>query len=158
MDKIPSFQKDHDKLQPGFHFSGFNCGIATFDLRFKKPNAGDFLSPAALHSVEHMMATALRNGAYKEHIVYFGPMGCRTGFYLLTAGMRFEEALEATREALAACELFDKVPGAEKRECGNYLEHDLAGAKAECAAYRALLGSLGAEALEEERKAMEAAR
>lgn len=158
MDKIPSFQKDHDKLQPGFHFSGFHCGVATFDLRFKKPNAGDYLSPAALHSVEHMMATALRNGPFKEHIVYFGPMGCRTGFYLLTAGMTFGEALSATKDALAECAQFDAVPGAQKRECGNYLEHDLARAKAECAAYRALLFSLPAEILEAERATMEGAK
>ena len=129
MDKIPSFQKDHDKLQPGFHFSGFNCGIATFDLRFKKPNAGDFVSPAASHSIEHMMATALRNGKYKANIVYFGPMGCLTGFYLLTSGLSFADALDATLSALAECGKFEKVPGAEKRECGNYLDHDLAGAK-----------------------------
>ena len=158
MDKIPSFQKDHDNLQPGFHFSGYNCGVATFDLRFKKPNAGDFLSSAALHSVEHMMATALRNGAFREHIVYFGPMGCRTGFYLLTADLSFDDAFAAAKAALEACARFDAVPGAERRECGNYLEHDLAGAKAECAAYRALLCSLPAEALAAERAAMEAAK
>ena len=154
MDKIPSFQKDHDKLQPGFHFSGFNCGVATFDLRFIKPNAGDFVSPAASHSIEHMMATALRNGKYKANIVYFGPMGCRTGFYLLTSGLSFVDALDATLSALAECGKFEKVPGAEKRECGNYLDHDLAGAKAECAAYLRLLGSLPAETLGAEREAM----
>ena len=158
MDKIPSFQKDHDKLQPGFHFSGFNCGIVTFDLRFKKPNAGDFISPAALHSIEHMMATALRNGKHKANIVYFGPMGCRTGFYLLTSDLTFSDALEATLSALGECENFDRVPGAEKRECGNYLEHDLAGAKAECSAYLHLLRSLPAQITEAERAAMEAAK
>ena len=75
MDKIPSFQKNHDVLQPGFHFSGVQKGVDTFDLRFKKPNAGDFISPKALHSVEHMLATALRNGKCKDSVLYFGPMG-----------------------------------------------------------------------------------
>ena len=86
MNKIPSFQKDHDKLLPGLHFSGVQKGVLTLDLRFKKPNAGDFIAQGALHSIEHMMATALRNGEKKEHVLYFGPMGCRTGFYLLLAG------------------------------------------------------------------------
>ena len=101
-----------------------------------------------------MMATALRNGKYKANIVYFGPMGCRTGFYLLTSGLSFAYALDATLSALAECGKFEKVPGAEKRECGNYLDHDLAGAKAECAAYLCLLGSLPAETLGAEREAM----
>ena len=100
MDKIPSFQKNHDVLQPGFHFSGVQKGVDTFDLRFKKPNAGDFISPKALHSVEHMLATALRNGKCKDSVLYFGPMGCRTGFYLLTTGLTCEEVFSALKTAL----------------------------------------------------------
>lgn len=142
MDKIPSFQKDHDKLQPGFHFSGFSCGVATFDLRFKKPNAGDFVSPAASHSIEHMMATALRNGKYKANIVYFGPMGCRTGFYLLTVQLSREEVLALLKESIPAALAMDTVPGSTRKECGNYLEHDPEGAKKELAAYLAVLETL----------------
>lgn len=139
MDKIPSFQKNHDVLQPGFHFSGVQKGVDTFDLRFKKPNAGDFISPKALHSVEHMLATALRNGKCKDSVLYFGPMGCRTGFYLLTVNMDEKTVRNTLKEALAAALDFDSVPGAEKAECGNYLEHDLNGAKKECAEYLRLL-------------------
>ena len=139
MDKIPSFQKNHDVLQPGFHFSGVQKGVDTFDLRFKKPNAGDFISPKELHSVEHMLATALRNGKCKDSVLYFGPMGCRTGFYLLTVNMDEKTVRNTLKEALAAALDFDSVPGAEKAECGNYLEHDLNGAKKECAEYLRLL-------------------
>lgn len=145
MDKIPSFQKDHDKLMPGLYMSVAANGIATFDLRFKKPNGGDYIAQPALHSIEHMLATVLRNGAHKEDIVYFGPMGCRTGFYLLTEHLGYREVLALLQEALSACLQLDSVPGSEKSECGNYLEHDLEGAKRECATYLALLNALSAK-------------
>ena len=142
MDKIPSFQKNHDVLQPGLHFSGTQKGIDTFDLRFKKPNSDNFISPKALHSVEHMLATALRNGKYKDNIIYFGPMGCRTGFYLLTTDMSFADVLSALKAALVIALAMDAVPGSSRIECGNYLEHDLADAKRECTAYLSLLSSM----------------
>ena len=143
MDKIPSFQKDHNKLMPGLYMSVAKNGIATFDLRFKRPNEGDYIAQAALHSIEHMLATILRNGEHKEDIVYFGPMGCRTGFYLLTTNMGYGETLAILKRAFAESLRMEEVPGALKNECGNYLEHDLAGAKRECAAYLALLETLG---------------
>ena len=87
----------------------------------------------------HMMATALRNGEKKEHVLYFGPMGCRTGFYLLTEGLTYREAREAVLLAIVACLGMDEVPGSHREECGNYLEHDLAGAKTELTRYLALL-------------------
>lgn len=139
MEKIASFQKDHDKLMPGFYLSGTANGVSTFDLRFKKPNQGDFIAQPALHSIEHIMATVLRNGGHKNDIVYFGPMGCRTGFYLLTVNMDEKTVRNTLKEALAAALDFDSVPGAEKAECGNYLEHDLNGAKKECTEYLRLL-------------------
>lgn len=139
MEKIASFQKNHDKLMPGFYLSGTANGVSTFDLRFKKPNQGDFIAQPALHSIEHIMATVLRNGGHKNDIVYFGPMGCRTGFYLLTVNMDEKTVRNTLKEALAAALDFDSVPGAEKAECGNYLEHDLNGAKKECAKYLRLL-------------------
>ena len=157
MDKIPSFQKNHDLLQPGFYFSGAQRGVDTFDLRFKKPNCGDFISPKALHSIEHMLATALRNGNHKENIIYFGPMGCRTGFYLLTVGMTCEQVLSALKSAVIAALAMDEVPGAARIECGNYLQHDLADAKRECTAYLGLLAAIsGEEIAEQEEKRTEA--
>lgn len=157
MDKIPSFQKNHDTLQPGFHFSGTQKGIDTFDLRFKKPNADDFITPKALHSVEHMLATALRNGQYKDSVIYFGPMGCRTGFYLLTAGLTCAQVYSALTAALSAACAMDEVPGSARIECGNYREHDRIGARRECADYASLLAEITPEKIAaEEKKRQEA--
>lgn len=142
MDKIPSFEKDHDSLTPGLYAQTDANGVTTFDLRFKKPNAGDYISPKALHTVEHLMATALRNSRAKENIIYFGPMGCRTGFYLLTVRMAYEEVLALLKESIPAALALDEIPGSRREECGNYLEHDLAGAKEELAAYLAVLEKL----------------
>lgn len=142
MDKIPSFEKDHDSLTPGLYAQTDANGVTTFDLRFKKPNAGDYISPKALHTVEHLMATVLRNSRAKENIVYFGPMGCRTGFYLLTLRMSRDEVLSLLRVCIPAALALDEIPGSRREECGNYLEHDLAGAKEELAAYLAVLEKL----------------
>ncbi len=150
MDKIASFQKDHNTLCPGLYFSTRICGVETYDLRFKKPNAGDYIQNAALHSIEHMLATVLRNGPHKDKIVYFGPMGCRTGFYLLTAGLHYRTVLSMLKDAFAQSLALDGVPGAEKSECGNYAEHDLNGAKREIRAYLALLESIGEDEIAKE--------
>lgn len=139
MDKIPSFQKNHDALSVGLYAQTDANGVTTFDLRFKKPNTGDYISPKALHTVEHLMATVLRNSRAKENIVYFGPMGCRTGFYLLTLRMSRDEVLSLLRACIPAALALDEIPGSRREECGNYLEHDLAGAKEELAAYLAVL-------------------
>ncbi len=138
MKKIPSFEKDHDALQPGLHARTDANGITTFDLRFKKPNAGDYISPAALHSIEHLLATTVRNLG-EDDIVYFGPMGCRTGFYLLTLRKSYAEGKALIEEGIRAALALDEIPGATRKECGNYLEHDLEGAKKELTAYLALL-------------------
>ena len=142
MDKIPSFEKDHDSLTPGLYAQTDANGVTTFDLRFKKPNAGDYISPKALHTIEHLMATVLRNSRAKENIVYFGPMGCRTGFYLLTLRMSRDDVLSLLRACIPAALALDEIPGSRREECGNYLEHDLAGAKEELAAYLAVLEKL----------------
>ena len=142
MDKIPSFEKDHDSLTPGLYAQTDANGVTTFDLRLKKPNAGDYISPKALHTVEHLMATVLRNSRAKENIVYFGPMGCCTGLYLLTQRMSRDEVLSLLRACIPAALALDEIPGSRREECGNYLEHDLAGAKEELAAYLAVLEKL----------------
>ena len=139
MEKIPSFQKDHDKLAVGLHAQTDANGITTFDLRFKKPNAGDYITPKALHTIEHLLATVLRNSREKENIVYFGPMGCRTGFYLLTLRLSYEEVLALLKECIPAALALEEIPGNRREECGNYLEHDLEGAKKELRAYLELL-------------------
>ncbi len=142
MEKIPSFEKDHDSLVPGLYAQTDANHITTFDLRFKKPNAGDYITPKALHTVEHLMATVLRNSRAKQNIVYFGPMGCRTGFYLLTLRMNYGEVLALLKESIPVALALDEIPGSRREECGNCLEHDLAGAKEELAAYLAVLEKL----------------
>lgn len=139
MEKIPSFKKNHDELEPGLYLCGEAHGVSTFDLRFKKPNAGDYISCAASHTVEHLLATVLRNSDRKDDIIYFGPMGCRTGFYLLTVNMSYAEVENLLKESLKIAAALKEVPGAKREECGNYLDHDLAGAVCECKKYLEIL-------------------
>ncbi len=142
MDRIPSFSKNHDTLQTGLHECGTISGVTTWDLRFKKPNAGDYISPKALHTIEHLLATVLRNSYAKENIIYFGPMGCRTGFYLLTTRLNRDEVLSLLTSCLEVALTFTTVPGSKREECGNYLEHDLDGAIYECKKYLEILNRL----------------
>lgn len=139
MGEIQSFAIDHDKLLPGFYAHGCEHNVYTYDMRFKKPNDGDYISNAALHSIEHLFATTVRSSAIKDDVVYFGPMGCRTGFYLLLYGVEKNEALTVTKDCLRKCLSAETVFGATRKECGNYLEHDLSSAKKEIAAYLNLL-------------------
>lgn len=142
MDKIPSFQKNHDTLSVGLHAQTDANGITTFDLRLKKPNGGDYITPKALHTVEHLLATTLRNSERKDDVVYFGPMGCRTGFYLLTLRLSYGECLTLLKQCISAALALDGIPGSKREECGNYLEHDLEGAKKELKEYLAVLEKL----------------
>ncbi|MDE6442535.1 MAG: S-ribosylhomocysteine lyase [Clostridia bacterium] len=142
MEKIPSFSKNHDELKTGLHICGISHGVTTWDLRFKKPNAGDYITPKALHTIEHLLATVLRNSAEKDNIIYFGPMGCRTGFYLLTTNLDFDRTLELLKESLALSLELTEVPGNKREECGNYLEHDLQDAKNECKKYLEILNNI----------------
>ncbi len=158
MDKIPSFQKNHNVLMPGMYFSTLLQNVATFDLRFKKPNCGDYLSPAAMHTIEHLLATALRNGKNKENIIYFGPMGCRTGFYLLTVHTDYLAALSCLKDAIHAALAMETIPGSKKIECGNYRSHDLIGAKKELTAYLKILDSISEEQISHEQNKFEGAK
>lgn len=142
MDKIPSFSKNHDNLKVGLHKSTETHGVTTWDLRFKKPNAGIYVSPKALHTVEHLLATVLRNSDEKDNVIYFGPMGCRTGFYLLTVNLERGGVLKLLKESCAVALDLDEIPGSRREECGNYLEHDLKDAKREIAAYAEILRNI----------------
>ena len=140
MQKIASFTVDHDLLEPGIYVSRIDGDVTTYDLRTRKPNMGDYMDDVTLHSVEHMLATYLRGGEIGKSVIYFGPMGCRTGFYLLTRDLEPATVLEALKKALAATVQHEgEVFGKSRRECGNYLELDIGAAKAECAAYLAVL-------------------
>lgn len=135
MDNIKSFELDHNTMTPGFYCLGEANGVYTYDMRFKYPNKGDYISYAALHSIEHLFAVVIRNSEIKDKVVYFGPMGCRTGCYLLLYKTQEQEALKITIECLKKCIELDYVPGTKPIECGNYREHDLEGAKKEIKAY-----------------------
>ncbi len=140
MKRIASFSVDHDKITPGMYISRIDGDITSFDLRTRTPNKGSYMDNVTMHSVEHMLATLLRNGPHGDRIIYFGPMGCRTGFYLLTRDLEPLAVLAELKRALAATLAHEgSVFGATRVECGNYLELDLDAAKKECAAYLAVL-------------------
>lgn len=148
MKTIQSFCINHDTLIPGLYTSRVDGDIITYDLRFVHPNTPPFLEVAAMHTIEHLFATYVRNSVYEDHIIYFGPMGCRTGFYFLTRGMSEEQVIALTQETLAFIAAYEgDIPGATKRECGNYLEHDLAGARTYSAAQAAVMAEWTTERL-----------
>ena len=141
-DKIESFKIDHDLLDPGFYISRIDGNIITYDLRTRRPNAGDYMDNITMHSVEHMFATYIRNSAVSDNVIYFGPMGCQTGFYLLTRGLTNEKVLEAVLETLEKIISHDgEMFGAKRIECGNYQNLDLEDAKTECRRYLEVLKS-----------------
>ena len=142
MNKITSFTVDHDKIIPGIYISRIDGDITTFDLRTRTPNAGDYMDDLTMHSVEHMMATFLRNSGIKDSVIYFGPMGCQTGFYLLTRDISPEEVLETVKKCLKMTVEYDgEMFGAKRKECGNYRNLSLDAAKAECERYLNALNS-----------------
>ena len=132
MKKIASFTVNHDTLERGMYISRIDGDVVTYDIRMKKPNAGDYLQMSAAHTLEHLFATYARNSDVGEHIVYVGPMGCRTGFYLLVRDkVTPKRAIALVKESMAfARDFVGEIPGNKKEECGNYLDHDLSGAKA----------------------------
>ena len=140
MEKIASFTVDHTKLEPGIYVSRVDGDITTYDLRMKKPNGGEYLSDLQIHSFEHLLATFMRNGEAKDNVIYVGPMGCRTGFYLLMRGVDNETALEALTNALDRIVSYNgPMPGASETECGNYRELSLKEGKKTAAEYLDIL-------------------
>ncbi|MBO7218182.1 MAG: S-ribosylhomocysteine lyase [Clostridia bacterium] len=131
MKRIASFTVNHDTLLKGMYISRIDKDVVTYDIRMKKPNGGDYLSTPAAHTIEHLFATYARNTAESDNIIYVGPMGCRTGFYFLTRDtVSHERAIEIVKESMDFIANFEgEIPGNTARECGNYLEHDLEGAK-----------------------------
>ncbi|MCI1951536.1 MAG: S-ribosylhomocysteine lyase [Clostridiales bacterium] len=129
MNLIKSFCVNHDVLTPGIYTSRIDGDITTYDIRMRKPNHPPFLGNAALHTIEHLFATFARNSAYSDQVVYFGPMGCRTGFYFLVRDLPPQTAIKLIIEIFQKIALYQgEIPGAKAKECGNYKEHDLNGA------------------------------
>ena len=132
MEKITSFTIDHIKLQPGLYVSRVDQigteKVTTFDLRITSPNDEPVMNTAEIHTIEHLAATYLRNEErWKEKILYFGPMGCRTGFYLLVAGeWTSNEILPLVRECFSfIADYKGEIPGASPVDCGNYMDMNL---------------------------------
>ncbi|MGX8680955.1 MAG: S-ribosylhomocysteine lyase [bacterium] len=131
MKRITSFRVDHTKLKKGIYISRIDGDCITYDIRMTEPNNEPALKPEAAHAIEHIGATLLRNGAYQDHIIYFGPMGCMTGFYLIVRDLNEETVREMVMETYRQIASWDQeIPGASIRECGNYTYMDLEAAKA----------------------------
>lgn len=160
MKNIPSFTIDHNQLLPGIYVSRKdNVGndvVTTFDIRMKAPNREPALHPGALHTIEHLAATYLRNNEeWQDRIVYWGPMGCLTGNYLLMKGdMKSEEIVKLMIDTFEFVANYDGVvPGTEPQDCGNYLLHDLPMARYEAKQYLKVLKNIKPENLNYPEKA-----
>lgn len=129
--KITSFSINHDILEKGIYISRIDNDIITYDLRFVKPNVGPYLENDGLHTFEHLFATFVRNSKYSDDIIYFGPMGCRTGFYIiLSKDYESKDILHLVKEMNDfVIDFVGEIPGASARDCGNYLDMNLNGAK-----------------------------
>lgn len=136
INKITSFTVDHTKITPGIYVSRIDGDITTYDLRTRRPNAGDYMDNLTMHSLEHMFATYVRNSGIGGDVIYFGPMGCQTGFYLLVKGISKERVLEVTKSVLT--QIIDHTGamfGESEVECGNYRNLSVEAAKVEAARY-----------------------
>lgn len=140
IEKIQSFTVDHDKLEPGLYISRVDGTVTTYDLRTRKPNAGDYMDNLTMHSVEHLFATYIRSSSIGSKVLYFGPMGCQTGFYLLVDSTPKEQVLEAIEAVLRQIIAHTgPVFGAARKECGNYRNLNLEAAQLECRRYLQVL-------------------
>jgi S-ribosylhomocysteine lyase len=140
--KIASFSVDHDKITEGIYVSRIDGDVTTYDMRTRIPNAGDYMDNITMHTVEHLFATYVRSSVIGERVIYFGPMGCQTGFYLLVRDAKNEEILAIVKDILAKIIAHEgDVPGASRVECGNYKNLSLEAAKTECARYLAILSA-----------------
>ena len=136
MEKIASFTVDHRYIKEGVYVSRIDGDITSYDLRMRKPNTGDLIDNAAMHSLEHMFATVIRNSEMKEQIIYFGPMGCQTGFYLLVRNAENKAVVSEIKNVLMKIVDYNgEMPGASEIECGNYRNLSVDAAKREAAEY-----------------------
>ena len=142
MNKIASFTVNHDKITEGIYISRIDGDITTYDMRMRKPNMGDYIDNLTIHSLEHMFATYVRNSEIGSKVIYFGPMGCQTGFYLLVRDESGSKVLEIVKDVLLKIvnhkgEIF----GNTREECGNYRNLNLEAAQIEAKRYLDVLNS-----------------
>jgi len=140
MKTITSFTVDHDFIDEGIYVSRIDGDVTTYDMRTRRPNCGDYMDNLTMHSLEHMFATYIRNSAIGDKIIYFGPMGCRTGFYLLVRDADNGVVLGEVKKALSdIVNHSGKMFGATRKQCGNFRGLSLAAAKKEAKRYLAAL-------------------
>ena len=140
MEKIASFTVNHTNLNEGIYISRIDGDITTYDLRTRKPNTCSLMDHSTMHSMEHLFATMVRNSELKEDVIYFGPMGCQTGFYLLVRNARHEHVLAVIKQILAQIAAYTgEMPGNSAVECGNYTSLNVEAAKKEAKTYLQIL-------------------
>ncbi len=148
MQKIASFTVDHRKIKPCVYVSRIDGDITTYDMRMRKPNTGELIDNAAMHSLEHMFATFVRNSEIKDDVIYFGPMGCQTGFYLLVRNADNQQVIDVIKKTLADISAYNgEMPGKSEMECGNYRNLDTDLARREAAEYLEKIKDIGVEDL-----------
>ena len=144
MERISSFCADHTKIVPGIYKARIDGDITTYDLRTRKPNGGEYMDHATMHTFEHMFATFVRNSPIKDRVIYFGPMGCQTGFYLLIRNADDNETVDIIKDILKKIIAHEgEVFGSTEIECGNYRSLDLECAKKEARGYIEVMESDG---------------
>lgn len=127
---------DHDYIVPGIYISRIDGDITTYDMRTRKPNTGDLMDNASMHTFEHMFATMIRNSSIASSVIYFGPMGCQTGFYLLVRDAEHEKVISCIQKTLFDIIAYEgEVFGKARKECGNYINLELPLAKEEARRY-----------------------
>ncbi len=141
MKRIESFCVNHDRLTPGLYLSRVDGDAVTYDLRMVVPNAGTYLDNDGIHTFEHLFATYARNSEYSDRVIYVGPMGCRTGFYLVVRdSISKEEVISLVRRTMDFIAAYEgEIPGATRIECGNYREHSLEKARTYAASMAGVL-------------------
>jgi S-ribosylhomocysteine lyase len=142
MERIASFTVNHDKITEGIYISRIDGDITTYDMRMRKPNMGDYIDNLTIHSLEHMFATYIRNSEIGNKVIYFGPMGCQTGFYLLIRDENDNKTLEVIKDVLTKIINYNgEIFGNTREECGNYRNLNLEAAQIEAQRYLDVLNS-----------------
>ena len=134
--KITSFTVDHTKITPNIYVSRVDGDVTTYDMRTRRPNMGDYMDNLTMHSLEHMFATYVRSSVLADDVIYFGPMGCQTGFYLLVRNADNGNVLSVVKDVLRSIIAHDGAMfGESEIECGNYRNLSVESAKAEAERY-----------------------
>lgn len=148
MEKIASFTVDHRFIREWIYISRIDSDITTYDVRMRKPNCGDLMDNSTIHSFEHLFATFMRNGKIGKSVIYVGPMGCQTGFYLLVRNADNAEVISEVRRVLGEiADCSGEMPGASEIECGNFRNLSIDAAKAEAKRYLEKLDGITADML-----------